>query len=95
MHAAHEVKGPQFALAILTTKELLDLLPTEQGWNFNGTSKFTNKEEQDEYIYYRKRKVTIHLVKEALPRPSHEEFNLWNITEKGLQEISSQDPMQP
>jgi nicotinamidase-related amidase len=31
MYAAHEVNGPQFAHAILTTKELLDLLPTEQG----------------------------------------------------------------
>ena len=30
----------------------------------------------------------LHLVKEALPRPSHEEFRLWNVTEKGLQEIS-------
>ena len=37
----------------------------------------------------------LHLVKEALPRPSHEEFRLWNVTEKGLQEISHQDPMQP
>ena len=31
MHAAHEVNGPLFAQAILTTKELLSLLPTEQG----------------------------------------------------------------
>jgi hypothetical protein len=30
MHAAHEVNGPQFAHAILTTKELLDLLSAEQ-----------------------------------------------------------------
>jgi hypothetical protein len=37
----------------------------------------------------------LHLVKEALPRPSHEELSLWNITEKGLQEMSRQDPMQP
>ena len=37
----------------------------------------------------------LHLVKEALPRPNHEEFRLWNITEKGLQEISRQDLMQP
>jgi nicotinamidase-related amidase len=29
MYAAHEVNGPQFAHAILTTKELLDLLPME------------------------------------------------------------------
>jgi hypothetical protein len=35
------------------------------------------------------------LVKEALPRPTHEEFRLWNVTEKGLQEISHEDPMQP
>jgi hypothetical protein len=34
----------------------------------------------------------LHLVKEALPRPSHEEFRLWNVTEKGLQEISRQYP---
>jgi hypothetical protein len=26
-----------------------------------------------------------HLVKEAMPRPSHAEFRLWSITEKGLQ----------
>ena len=30
MHAAHEVNGPEFAHAILTTRELLSLLPTEQ-----------------------------------------------------------------
>jgi nicotinamidase-related amidase len=30
MHSAHEVNGPQFAHAILTTKELLLLLPAEQ-----------------------------------------------------------------
>jgi nicotinamidase-related amidase len=29
MYAAHEVNGPQFAHAILTTKELLNLLPME------------------------------------------------------------------
>ena len=33
----------------------------------------------------------LNLVKEALPRPSHAEFRLWNVTEKGLQERSSQD----
>ena len=27
MHAAHEVNGPRFAHAILTTEELLALLP--------------------------------------------------------------------
>jgi hypothetical protein len=37
----------------------------------------------------------LHLVKEAWPRPSHEEYSLWNITEKGLQEMSRQDSMQP
>lgn len=37
----------------------------------------------------------LHLVKEALPRPNHKEFRLWNISEKGLQEMSRQDPMQP
>ena len=26
-----------------------------------------------------------HLVKEAMPEPSHAEFRLWSITEKGLQ----------
>jgi hypothetical protein len=31
------------------------------------------------------------LVKEALPRPSHAEFRIWNVTEKGLQERSHQD----
>jgi predicted transcriptional regulator len=33
----------------------------------------------------------LNLAKEALPRPSHAEFRLWNVTEKGLQEISRQD----
>jgi hypothetical protein len=28
----------------------------------------------------------LNLVKEALPRPSHAEFRLWNVTEKGLQD---------
>jgi nicotinamidase-related amidase len=31
MHAALEVNGPLFTHAILTTKELLGLLPAEQG----------------------------------------------------------------
>ena len=30
MHAALEVNGPQFTHAILTTKELLGILPTEE-----------------------------------------------------------------
>ena len=30
MHAAYEVNGPQFAHAILTTKELLGFIPAEQ-----------------------------------------------------------------
>jgi nicotinamidase-related amidase len=30
MHAAHEINGPRFAHAILTTEELLALLPTTQ-----------------------------------------------------------------
>ena len=29
------------------------------------------------------------LVKEALPRPSHAEYRLWNVTEKGLQDRRS------
>ena len=33
----------------------------------------------------------LNLVKEALPRPSHAEFRLWNLTEKGLQDRSRQD----
>jgi predicted transcriptional regulator len=33
----------------------------------------------------------LNLVKEALPRPSHAEFRLWNVTEKGLQDRSRQD----
>jgi hypothetical protein len=33
----------------------------------------------------------LHLAKEALPRPIHAEFRLWNVTEKGLQERSRQD----
>jgi hypothetical protein len=33
----------------------------------------------------------LNLVKEALPRPSHAEYRLWNVTEKGLQERTSHD----
>ena len=33
----------------------------------------------------------LNLAKEAQPRPSHAEFRLWNVTEKGLQERSRQD----
>jgi predicted transcriptional regulator len=34
----------------------------------------------------------LNLAKESsLPRPSHAEFRLWNITEKGLKERSSHD----
>jgi hypothetical protein len=33
----------------------------------------------------------LNLVKEALPRPTHAEFRLWNVTEKGLQARSSRD----
>jgi hypothetical protein len=33
----------------------------------------------------------LHLIKEALPRPSHTNLRLWSITEKGLQELSDQD----
>jgi hypothetical protein len=34
----------------------------------------------------------LNLVKESsLPRPSHAEYRLWNLTEKGLQERSRQD----
>ena len=32
-----------------------------------------------------------HLAKEALPKASRAEFTLWNVTEKGLQELSGQD----
>jgi hypothetical protein len=34
----------------------------------------------------------LHLVREALPRPTHAQFRLWNVTEKGLQETSRHDP---
>ena len=33
----------------------------------------------------------LNLVKEAFPRPSHAEYRLWNVTEKGLQDRSSRD----
>ena len=33
----------------------------------------------------------LNLAKEALPRPSHAEYRLWNVTEKGLQERSRQN----
>ena len=32
----------------------------------------------------------LNLVKEAQPRPSHVEYRLWNVTEKGLQKRSRQ-----
>jgi hypothetical protein len=32
----------------------------------------------------------LRLVKEALPRSSHADFRLWSITEKGLQELSTE-----
>jgi hypothetical protein len=32
------------------------------------------------------------LAKEALPKARRTEFRLWNITGKGMQELSSQDP---
>jgi hypothetical protein len=31
----------------------------------------------------------MNLAKEALPRPSHAEYRLWNVTEKGLQDRRS------
>lgn len=33
----------------------------------------------------------LHLAKEASPKASRAEFRLWNITEKGLQELSIKD----
>lgn len=33
----------------------------------------------------------LHLAKEASPKASRAEFRLWNITEKGLQELSTKD----
>jgi len=36
MHAAHEVNGPRFAHAILTTEELLALLPASNSGNGQG-----------------------------------------------------------
>lgn len=33
----------------------------------------------------------LHLAKEASPKASRVEFRLWNITEKGLQELSTKD----
>jgi predicted transcriptional regulator len=33
----------------------------------------------------------LNLVEEALPRPSHAEFRLWSVTEKGLQDRSRQN----
>jgi nicotinamidase-related amidase len=31
MHAAHELNGPTYAHAILTTRELIDVLPRSEG----------------------------------------------------------------
>jgi hypothetical protein len=33
----------------------------------------------------------LHLAKEVLPNASRAEFRLWNVTEKGLKELSGQD----
>jgi hypothetical protein len=33
----------------------------------------------------------LHLAKEALPHASRAKFRLWNVTEKGLKELSGQD----
>jgi hypothetical protein len=33
----------------------------------------------------------LHLVKEVQPRPSHTDWRLWTITEKGLLEVSDKD----
>ena len=33
----------------------------------------------------------LHLTKEAIPRASRARFRLWNVTEKGLKELSGQD----
>jgi hypothetical protein len=33
----------------------------------------------------------LHLTKEASPNASRAEFRLWNVTEKGLQELSSKE----
>ena len=33
----------------------------------------------------------LHLAREASPKASRAEFRLWNITEKGLQELSTRD----
>jgi hypothetical protein len=33
----------------------------------------------------------LHLAKEALPHASRPKFRLWNVTEKGLKELSGQD----
>jgi hypothetical protein len=33
----------------------------------------------------------LHLAKEALPNARRPEFRLWNVTEKGLKELSGQD----
>ena len=33
----------------------------------------------------------LHLAKEASPKDSRAEFRLWNVTEKGLQELSSKE----
>jgi hypothetical protein len=34
----------------------------------------------------------LHLTKEASPNASRAQFRLWNVTEKGLQELSSKEP---
>jgi hypothetical protein len=34
----------------------------------------------------------LHLAKESLPKASHADFRLWNITDKGLKELSHQGP---
>jgi len=40
---------------------------------------------------YLKELEWMNLVKEAMPRPSHAEYRLWNVTDKGLQDRSRQN----
>jgi hypothetical protein len=83
-----ELRGILDIIADLSQKDVkMDVLETEI-ISHSGLSDLEVRNHLNELEW-------LHLVKEALPRPSHEEFRLWNVTEKGLQEISRQYPMQP
>jgi hypothetical protein len=82
------VKGPDFKilgiLSKLTQNNInKDVLETEI-IALSGLSESETRNRLNELEWFR-------LAKEALPRASRPEFRLWNVTEKGLKELSDQN----